>query len=371
MNYLLILVAFLSSMVFAMLIIPKILVIANKHQLYDSIDDRKTHTGAVPRIGGISFVPCILFSVMLSFGFYYLLGEKYGFKGEIPDNIKFNLFFCGMILLYLGGIKDDLVGLRFIYKFMLQIAAAIMILLSGMYINNLYGFLWIHSIPFYIGMPLTVLIIVLITNAINLIDGMDGLASGISIFALSVFGVMYLTQGLWTYSALSFSTVGVLLPFFWYNVFGNVKRGRKLFMGDSGSLTLGFILAYLSVHYVCLSPESPYFASHSFVIAFSALLVPLLDILRVIFVRFKKRSNLFMPDRNHIHHKLQNLGLSNTKSLICILLFNILMFCLNIILIGHLNSTFIFLTDLIIWISVNMYLSRIMKRNALPPKGSV
>jgi len=354
-----------------MLIIPKILVIANKHKLYDNIDDRKNHSGAVPRIGGVSFVPCILFSVLLSFGIYYLIGDKFDIKEEIPDNMQFYLFFCGLILLYLGGIKDDLVGLRFFYKFILQFAAAIIMLFSGIYINNLHGFLWINYIPSYIGIPLTVLVIVFITNAINLIDGIDGLAAGISIFALSVYGVMYFNQGLWTYSVLSFSTVGVLIPFFWYNVFGNVKRGRKLFMGDSGSLTLGFILSYLSVHYVCIPSDSQYLSSHSFVIAFSALLVPFLDILRVILVRFKKHTNLFMPDRNHIHHKLQYLGLSNTSALIFILLFNILMFCLNVFMIGKTNSTFIFLTDLIIWILCNMILSKNLKRKSTVPKGSI
>jgi UDP-N-acetylmuramyl pentapeptide phosphotransferase/UDP-N-acetylglucosamine-1-phosphate transferase len=357
MQGLVITIAFISSMVAAMLIIPKILVIANKHRLYDSHDDRKIHIGAVPRIGGISFVPCVLFAVMLSYGVFYLLIDNVDYKGAYPDNVQFNLFFCGLIFLFLGGIKDDLIGLRYIYKFAIQIGASLLILFSGTYINNLYGFMGIYSLPACIGMPLTVLAIVFITNAINLIDGMDGLASGLSIFALSVYGVMFLRQGLWTLATLSFATIGVLLPFFYYNVFGKVSHKTKLFMGDSGSLTLGFILAYLSVRYISITPESPHFASHSFVLALSPLFVPLLDVMRVFLIRLVNGNSPFKPDRNHIHHKLQNLGLSNSKSLIFILLFNVLMFFLNFTLLQVTNSTIIFLIDVIIWLSVNMWLS--------------
>jgi len=137
-------------------------------------------------------------------------------------------------------------------------------------------------------------------------------------------------------------------------------------MGDSGSLTLGFILAYLSVRYVCIAPESPHFASHSFVLALSPLLVPLLDVMRVFLIRLFNGSSPFMPDRNHIHHKLQNLGLSNHSSLIFILLFNILMFFLNFFMLQFTNSTVIFLTDIIIWLSVNFWLSHAIRGVSIP-----
>ena len=101
----------------------------------------------------------------------------------------------------------------------------------------------------WVGIPFTVLTIVFITNAVNLIDGIDGLASGLSSVALLVFGVLFIEKGLWMYSIIAFSTFGVLVPFFYYNVFGSVERARKIFMGDTGSLTLGYILSFLAVKY--------------------------------------------------------------------------------------------------------------------------
>ena len=186
MAYLLTTLSLVLAILLSALIIPRILVVAYRKKLFDIPNERK-----VPRLGGISFVPTILFSLSFVTGLRYLIGF------EIAENRlhfiipEFFFLICGLTLLYLSGIKDDLVGLRYRTKFFIQILAASMFPLAGLWINNLYGLAGIHELSPYIGIPLTILMTVFIINAINLIDGIDGLASGLSIIALSVLGICH------------------------------------------------------------------------------------------------------------------------------------------------------------------------------------
>ena len=239
MIYIFIAISLFISIVLSALIIPRILVVAFRKKLFDIPDERKVHSGIIPRLGGISFVPTILFSLAFTTGLRYLIGY------EIPANRlhfiipEFYFLICGLTLLYLSGIKDDLVGLRYRSKFFIQIIAASFIPLSGLWINNLYGLFGIDELTPWLGIPFTILLTVFIVNAINLIDGIDGLASGLSSISLLTLGSLYIYYDQWIYAMLAFSTLGVLLPFFYYNVFGKVNRCKKIFMGDTGSLAIG------------------------------------------------------------------------------------------------------------------------------------
>jgi UDP-N-acetylmuramyl pentapeptide phosphotransferase/UDP-N-acetylglucosamine-1-phosphate transferase len=365
MSYLLVLFSFFISMILAMIVIPRILVIASKHSLYDIPDNRKTHTGAIPRIGGVSFTPCILISMLFVLSLFYMFDDVTEMRDYYyPKIYEFCLFFCGLLFLYLGGIKDDLIGMRFRAKFAIQIIASILIVFSGLYINNFYGFLTIYEVPIWIGIPLTIVVLVFIINAINMIDGMDGLASGISIFALCVYGTLFLLHGLWYYSILAFSTVGVLTTFFYYNVFGNVKKGRKLFMGDSGSLALGYILGFLSLRYVFYNPDIITPIGNTLVIAVSPILIPMLDVTRVMLSRVKRHKHLFKPDRNHIHHKLMDMNLGKSTALVVLLCITSGFCAINFALMRFLNSFYIFSIDIIVWILLNIYFTHLInKRN--------
>jgi UDP-N-acetylmuramyl pentapeptide phosphotransferase/UDP-N-acetylglucosamine-1-phosphate transferase len=345
-----------------MLVIPRILVIAVKHSLYDLPDERKTHKGAVPRIGGVSFVPCILFAVMFTLGVFYLYSGAAENRGYYPNNSECHLFFCGLTLLYLGGVKDDLVGLRYRHKFTIQILSSLLIVFPGLYINNFYGLLGIYLITPWVGIPLTIFVLVFIINAINLIDGMDGLASGLSIFALCVYGTLFFLHGLWFYAVLAFATIGVLIPFFYYNVFGNVKKGRKLFMGDSGSLTLGLILGFLAIRYACYRPDIMTPIGNMFVIAVSPILIPMLDMMRVILVRLKRRKHLFKADRSHIHHKLMDMGIEKSTALVILLTINGGLCIVNFMLLNFLNSNLIFLIDIVLWSGINIWFTYIVRK---------
>jgi UDP-N-acetylmuramyl pentapeptide phosphotransferase/UDP-N-acetylglucosamine-1-phosphate transferase len=360
MNYLYTLISFVSSIILALIIIPKILFIAEQHSLYDIPDKRKTHKGNIPRIGGISFTPCIMISVMTAFGMYFINIDRT--EDSLPPNVAEFIFLCCAIQsLYLAGVKDDLVGMRYRYKFIFQTISAVLIVIPGVYINNLYGFLGIYELSSWIGIPLTIFIFVFIVNAINLIDGMDGLASGISIISLCIYGTLYQLHGMWFYAVLSFGAVGVLIPFFYYNVFGNVKKGKKTFMGDSGSLCIGLILGFLSIRYMCHTPELYVPLNNVNIITFSPILVPIFDALRVVLVRIKKRKNIFEADRNHIHHKLMNIGFDNSVSLIIILCTCISFCIINYTMIYFFRTEIILAIDICLWLLLNEYFNYLIR----------
>lgn len=363
MAYLLIILSLLISIILSALIIPRILVVAFRKKLFDIPDERKVHSGIIPRLGGISFVPTILFSLAFTTGLRYLIGY------EIPVNRlhfiipEFYFLICGLTLLYLSGIKDDLVGLRYRSKFVIQIIAASLIPLSGLWINNLYGLFGIDELTPWLGIPFTILLTVFIVNAINLIDGIDGLASGLSSISLLTLGSLYIYYDQWIYAMLAFSTLGVLLPFFYYNVFGNVDRCKKIFMGDTGSLTLGYILAFLAISYTNNNPERAPYSEGAIVIAFSTLIVPMFDVIRVILVRARNHKGLFDADRNHIHHKFLDMGLSPRRAMICILVMALTFCSLNIMLVSIINNNILLLTDIIIWIGLNIWFDRIRDKH--------
>lgn len=352
---------FLISLALTVVVIPKILLISFKKRLFDIPDERKVHKGVVPRLGGVSFFPAILFSmsfVIAIFGRF--LGVDSGITAQKSSEIA--LILCGMILLYLIGIADDLIGARYRSKFIIQIICGTLITMSGLWINDLYGIFGIHELPAYLGIPFSIFVIVFITNAINLIDGIDGLASGLSSVALAVFGAIFLHQGEKVYAMLSFSTLGVLLPFFYFNVFGKVEHGRKIFMGDTGSLTIGMILSVLAIRLSMNNPEAKYQLDGAIVIALSLLIVPVFDVVRVVLHRWREGKHLFKPDKNHIHHKFLALGYTPRRAMVTILCISALFAATNIIILPYVNCTVVLLLDIFVWYVMHLLMSHRIKK---------
>lgn len=366
MIYLLILLGLAISIILSSIILPRILVVAFRKKLFDIPDERKVHTGVVPRLGGISFAPTILFSLAFTTGLRYLIG--FDFSVEILRIVVPEFFFlaCGLTLLYLTGIKDDLIGLRYRAKFLVQIIAASLIPLSGLWINDLYGLFGINELSPWLGIPFTIFVIVFITNAINLIDGIDGLASGLSSVSLVTLGSLFLYNDMWIFATLSFATFGVLVPFFYYNVFGQVERKKKIFMGDTGSLTLGYILAFLTIRYVSYNPEIAPYSEGAIVVAFSTLIVPMFDVIRVVMLRARMHKPLFEPDKNHIHHKFLAMGFSPRKAMITILMMAALFSSINILLVPYVDNNLLFFGDIIVWIGLNLWFDWVRDRKRVP-----
>lgn len=345
---------FLFAVSLGMVIIPRILVISHKKRLYDVPDARKVHTMPVPRLGGLSFFPVILMSMFLVIGF------RLYFWDMDTSSLSFNMLyeylflFVGMTLLYLVGVCDDLVGVGYRYKFAVQIAAALLLVLSGNWFDSFGGLFGIYSVPAWIGMPFTVFIVVYITNAINLIDGIDGLASGLCCIALSVLSVIFFLRGQYVYALLAICTLGILMPFWCYNVFGNANRGHKLFMGDAGSLTLGYVISFLIIHMSVTNEVSPTLSNPYMVIAFSTVLVPLLDVIRVVLHRLREHKNPFLPDKNHFHHKLLRTGMRVRMVMVTILGIAVSFIGLNAWLAWQMNITFLLGINLILWSSLHL-----------------
>ncbi len=354
---------FLFAVSLGMVIIPRILVISHKKRLYDVPDARKVHTMPVPRLGGLSFFPVILMSMFLVIGF------RLYFWDMDTSSLSFNMLyeylflFVGMTLLYLVGVCDDLVGVGYRYKFAVQIAAAFLLVLSGNWFDSFGGLFGIYSVPVWVGVPFTVFIVVYITNAINLIDGIDGLASGLCCIALSVLSVIFFLRGQYVYALLAICTLGILMPFWCYNVFGNANRGHKLFMGDAGSLTLGYVISFLIIHMSVTNEVSPTLSNPYMVIAFSTVLVPLLDVIRVVLHRLREHKNPFLPDKNHFHHKLLRTGMRVRMVMVCIIAISAFFILLNSSLAWRVDVTYLFFLNLFCWSILHVGLNGLIKRN--------
>lgn len=354
---------FLFAVSLGMVIIPRILVISHKKRLYDVPDARKVHTVPVPRLGGLSFFPVILMSMFLVIGF------RLYFWDMDTSSLSFNMLyeylflFVGMTLLYLVGVCDDLVGVGYRYKFTVQIAAAFLLVLSGNWFDSFGGLFGIYSVPVWVGVPFTVFIVVYITNAINLIDGIDGLASGLCCIALSVLSVIFFLRGQYVYALLAICTLGILMPFWCYNVFGNANRGHKLFMGDAGSLTLGYVISFLIIHMSVTNEVSPTLSNPYMVIAFSTVLVPLLDVIRVVLHRLREHKNPFLPDKNHFHHKLLCTGMRVRMVMVCIIAISAFFILLNSSLAWRVDITYLFFLNLFCWSILHVGLNGLIKRN--------
>lgn len=363
-NILLIITGILIATYMGTRIIPKILIISMRKRLFDVPNVRKVHKRPIPRLGGVTFYPIILFVLCILTSYRVITEHLPNILFTEDIALEMLCLFAGLTLLYLVGIGDDLVGVRYSNKFKIQALAAILMPIAGLYINNLNGLLGIYEISPYFGIPLTIMLVIFITNAINLIDGIDGLASSICIVALSVFGILFADKELWLFSQLSFTSVGAIIPFFIYNVFGNADKGSKIFMGDTGSLTLGYILSFVAIKFCTLEAAENYSIGQAPVLtAFNILLVPCLDVIRVVIGRIKRKKSPFKPDRTHIHHKFMAMGFTPRHSLILIQLISLFFMIEGLILeYWGVNINIVIATNAILWIGLNMWFSKIIER---------
>ena len=362
-NLYIIISAFVSAVILGRIIIPNILIISLRKRLFDVPDERKVHKRPIPRLGGVTFFPVILFSLCVFTAVRLMTGHGPAETSTTDLVCEFLFLTGGLTLLYIMSIADDLIGVRYRKKFLVQIISAAMFPLSGLYINNFYGLFGIYLIPAEVGIPLTMLLVVFITNAINLIDGIDGLASGLSMVALLVFGVLFVHFRMWSYAMLAFVTVGVIIPFFSYNVFGSADLGRKIFMGDTGSLTLGYILSFFVIKYCMYEPDMLLTMKTSPVlVSFSVLMVPCLDVIRVVLRRARNKRSLFMPDKTHIHHKFLAMGFSPRRALVTIQLMSACFCAFTIVAILYMNNTLVFVIDVVVWTLLNLWFDHVINR---------
>jgi UDP-GlcNAc:undecaprenyl-phosphate GlcNAc-1-phosphate transferase len=348
---LIILIPFLLALYLGRQIIPFIYLVCYKKRLFDPVNKRKLHQHHVPRLGGVAFAPiqcCLLTLTIVVFHKWNLLNDLHLQTGEILPMVL--MLTTGLVILFLVGIADDLIGVSYKFKFVAQLLAAMLFPLSGLWINDLYGVLFLTHLPAWIGMPLTVLVVMLIINAINLIDGIDGLCSGIVAVSCLIFGILFALQSAWLHAVFAVITTGLLIPFFYFNVIGASKKKRRIFMGDTGSLTLGYSIAFLALSFSMNNANIKPFSEGAIVAAFTTLMVPVLDVFRVMLVRFQNGKSVFEADRGHIHHKFLDLGLSHRESMIFIILLALFFSLFNIISVQFMSNNIVLALDVVLWL---------------------
>lgn len=283
--------------------IPPIIKVARDKKLFDEPDERKVHKSVIPTLGGLGIFAGFIIATLM------------GVPIHIANELQY--FLAAAMVIFFLGIKDDILVLSATKKFIGQlIAAGIIIRFGGIQINNLHGFLGINEIPHIASYILTAFTIIVITNSFNLIDGVDGLAGSLGLLTSAIFGVYFYFTGEVMYSVMALSLAGSLVAFLIYNF-----SPAKIFMGDTGSLLLGLLNSIFAIKFMAIAsnPESALPLLSAPAIAFAILIVPLFDTLRVFSLRIFNRRSPFSPDRNHIHHFLLDLGLSQKMiTVICI-----------------------------------------------------
>lgn len=350
--------SFVISVASGCVLTPGIMSFCRKYGLYDMPNARKVHSNAVPRLGGLAFIPCMSIAFCLSLVVFQQV------SGNLPLTISlWTLSFAvSLAMVYSVGIIDDIVGLGAKVKFLVQIVAASLLPACGLYINSLYGFCGIYELPFWIGAPLTVFVIVFIDNAMNLIDGIDGLSGGLALMSLAGFLICFGRAGVWTYCVLIAGLMGVITAYLYFNIFGKSENGRKVFMGDSGSLTLGFILGFLAVKYSMDGVGTLPRHDDGLLLSYTLLIVPCFDVVRVVLSRLRSRQPLFKADKRHIHHKLLRCGLSQHQALGVIMSLQLVFVVINLLLFPAVHLTYVVLADVVAYTFFHLTLNYFIKR---------
>lgn len=295
------------SFIISWLAIPAIMRVAKEKKLYDLPDARKLHTTPIASLGGVGIFIGFFLSALLT------ISNK--------QNPEFQFFFASAIVIFFLGLKDDILVISAPKKFLGQLAAAaILIHLANIRIESLHGFLGYGRLPEIWSYLLSYITIIVVVNAYNLIDGVDGLAGSLGILTTSLFGTYFFFAGLPFYSLLAFGMTGSLVAFMIFNY-----HPAKIFMGDSGSLLLGLVNAILVIKFITVADaaDAAIPVASAAAVGFSILIVPLLDTLRVFAIRISKGKSPFIPDRNHIHHLLLDRGLNHRYVTFCCVGLNI------------------------------------------------
>jgi UDP-N-acetylmuramyl pentapeptide phosphotransferase/UDP-N-acetylglucosamine-1-phosphate transferase len=293
--------AFVTAFVVAMIVMPPLIRIINRFKLFDVPDKRKEHSTPIPTMGGIASCAGMIVGCALWFRFS-------------RDNFIISFFFSVGVLLLIG-MMDDLKNLSARYKLGIQLAVALLIAFSGVRITNFNGLFGLYELPLSAQYSFTILAIAGITNALNLIDGIDGLAGGLGFMSLMMLGLFLTMSGDINIAIIAFALGGGLLGFLYYNF-----NPARIFMGDTGSLVLGFVVAVLCVRLIQLNTgTSTPILPHVPIFALSIVAIPVFDTLRVFALRIWQGKSPFSPDKNHIHHVLTNNGWSHSfaAKLIC------------------------------------------------------
>ena len=328
--------------------IPVIIKISRLKNLMADPGERSSHITKTPTLGGVA----IFASTLISY-----------FLWENPDEGQLiHLSISAIVILFFLGVKDDILVLSPKKKMFVQVAVSgLVVILADLRIENLFGIFGINEVPYMMSLPLTVFIFIALINAINLIDGIDGLAGGIGMIAGGMFGLWFFLNGHYAMACLAASMSGSLLGFLRFNY----SKTSKIFMGDTGSLIIGFLLSMFALKFIQLNIEYRFNPNASFsapILAIVVLIVPIFDTLRVFIVRLKDKKSPFIGDRNHLHHILIDSGLSHFQTSVILWTFTLISTILFLSISKTTDNT-TSLYILIVLFAIYMWVAHILKHN--------
>jgi len=300
------------SFTITFLAIPAVINVAEMKKLFDMPDARKVHNAPITPLGGLGIFAGFIFGCLLTVHF-----------NQYPE---LQYFIAASFVIFFLGLKDDILIISPVKKFIGQVLAAFIIIYYGnIQIRSMHGFLGVYQLPEMFSLLLTYFAVIVVINSFNLIDGIDGLAGSLGLLSTTIFGVYFLYIGMLPYAVIAFALSGSLLAFLIFNF-----QPAKIFMGDTGSLLVGTINAILVLKFINIAgtgdvwfpiPATP-------AVGFTILMIPLLDTLRVFGIRILHRRSPFSPDRNHIHHLLLDRGFSHRTITLLLVAVNALMIVL-------------------------------------------
>ncbi len=293
--------------------IPSIIRIATKNKFLDQPGDRRVHFVSTPSLGGIGIFAGTVFSIIMWTPLDEFSGLQY--------------ILSAFFIIFLVGAKDDIDPISVHKKLIGQIlAAAIIIFLADIRITSLYGMFEIGVLPYSYSVVITFSFVLLVINSFNFIDGINGLAGSLGIVMAVTFGTWFFLIGRIEMAAIAFALTGAITAFLYYNY-----TPAKIFMGDTGSLLLGLIVAILCINFMeaqqWISARHPYAYDSPIGVALGIIFIPIFDAIRVLLMRLLRGQAPYKADRSHIHHLLLRIGFSHMQAT------SILVFC-NVLFMG-------------------------------------
>ena len=303
-------IAMCAALVVVILVHPKVIAFAKKHNIVDNPDARKLQRVPVPVMGGVAV--------------YFGLAIGLCVAGLFMNIISMLPMFLAISIMLGVGVADDVSGLSPKLRFLIEIAITLLLMFwTKVALNDFQGLWGITAVPLWASIPLTVVAVVGIINAINLVDGVDGLSSGYCIMASTAFAVLFYHSGDYLMILLCLLSIGAMLPFFFHNVFG---KKSKMFIGDGGSLMMGVVMStFVAVAITSGGSCEKLVAEGVGIVPFTlaVMCVPVFDTVRVMTMRILRRTSPFNPDKTHLHHLFIELGYSHLGTTLSELLLNI------------------------------------------------
>lgn len=307
----------LSSMLISLVAMPSILHVARTRHLYDDLGHfRKQHDHGIPRLGGLAIFTSFIITLLL----FCITGQQ----------LPLNCMLAACTVLFAMGLKDDLSGVNPGTKFLVQIVVgAILVIPGDIRLTSLYGVMGIYQINYVASVCFSILTIILLINAFNLIDGIDGLAATTGIITNSAFAALFIYIHQFELAGICLSMVGALLGFLRYNL-----TPAKIFMGDTGSLMVGLVSVVMAIKFIEVNRTVDIALPHIYsvpALSIAILIGPIFDTLRVFTLRIASGKSPFMADRNHVHHRILRLGFNHMQTTIILASVNLVSIALALV----------------------------------------